>query len=551
VSALAVAHRRANAVGPVRLRCEDQGLRIDLVQVGRFAAGFAFAGLGDAQSFRVPYTAVRALVREGDALVLAVDPRAAAPYNRFALVRFGREPIPALVRAHRLRSGARLLQRLAPPIVGALAAWLVPARLAGGAVGIGAMAVLLAVATAWAFGRLAAWLTWGGPISDRLREAFEDEVATRLGLEPALQPVAPPLPGAALAPKAPAREGAIEPAAPPAWQALGAAVRPRAFAIVAGLAGAAAMGAVVLLQRYGIADVVLLPVDTVRVGIAARVAPTVAAAVAVATPDHPVCACNHPDSPAWRGGVPQLSMLAQMRRGALPSLWLEPGVTYDVDFGVPNPRDLGVELDLAVVNNGTEPIETVTMVVTFARRAPDGRRSAIRERGLHWPAALRPGDAIKWRVEAEGTELRVDSVYTAKADGLAAAAAIERLLQARLPVVRLHALSLLAYQGDAHLAEKATGLGELAPPEAAARDMLLQTATPLAVCDAERTDAGLDVCVRNATGELHRALRVKDGASGKEWEVRDLFIPGQGLRVMLDGAGAGPFTVEAGSNLRR
>jgi hypothetical protein len=526
-----VAHRRANAVGPVRLRCEDQGLRIDLVQVGRFAAGFVFAGLGDAQTFRVPYTAVRALVREGDALLLALDPRAASPYNRFALVRFGHEPIPALVRAHRLRGAMRALQRLGPVGAAALAVWLVPARHAGGTLGLGAVALLLALAAGWLLGRLAAWRHAGGPLSDRLRASFEDEVAARLGLEPAAQPVAAPLPGAV-----------VEPPAPPAWQALGAAVRPRAFAIVAALASAGAVGAVVLLQRYGIADVVVLPVDDVRGGLADLARTRTAAAVALATPARPFCTCAHPDLPLWRGGMPQLALIAQMRRGRLASTWLQPGVTYDVAFDAQG--DLGVELDLAAVNNGTDPIETVTMVVTFARRAQDGRRGAIRERGLHWPAKLDPGEAIKWRVEAEGNELRVDSIYDKKVDRLPDAAAIEQLLGARLPVVRLHGLSLLAYQGDPHLAEKAARLGALPPAEEAVRAELLRTAAPLAVCDPEPAEGGLSVCVRNATAELHRSLSIR--AADRDWKIDDLFWPMHALRVTLDGASAqdGAFVVE-------
>ncbi len=98
VGALAVVDRRANAVGPLRLTCERDALRVDLLYVGRFSLGYVAPSVADAVSVRVPYAAVRVLMRDGDRLLLSIDARVMRPYNRFALTHFGSQALPALMR---------------------------------------------------------------------------------------------------------------------------------------------------------------------------------------------------------------------------------------------------------------------------------------------------------------------------------------------------------------------------------------------------------------------------------------------------------------------
>ncbi|MBI4878067.1 MAG: hypothetical protein HY812_00185 [Planctomycetes bacterium] len=141
VGAIAISHRHANVVGPVRLSCERDALRIDLLRVGRFAAGFVFVGLADVASYRVPYRAVRALVSDGQLLHLAIDPTVASPYNRFALAHFSHDPDAALLRAFRVRTWAALGSYLGPVPLAAAALWRLPREPVGGPVGSAAVAL--------------------------------------------------------------------------------------------------------------------------------------------------------------------------------------------------------------------------------------------------------------------------------------------------------------------------------------------------------------------------------------------------------------------------
>ncbi len=548
VGALAIADRRANAVGPVRLSCEADTLRLELLRVGRFAAGFALVGLAQAISFRVPYTAIRGLVREGHTLYLALDPVVAAPYNRFALARFSRDPHEAMMRVFRLRSVAALLSVLLPLPLAALAAYALPQQLVTGTLGMGAVALVVAWLSWHGLRRLVAWLTWGGPDSDRLRVAFEHTVAARLGLEPAAELAEEP--AVLLAPTP------MEAPSVPLRSALGTALRPIAFGLTGVMAVAAAVGAVLVVQRYGVAEVVVLPVDEATSGMEDPIIGLGSAAVAVGTPDLPSCSCQRADSLLWRQGMPQLSILLSRDRGAVDALWAEPGRTYVVSFdddGEPPKAAAGeateresrplptgrIELDVAVVNNSTEPLDTVDLVVTFAKRDDRGIRRNIIERGLHWPRELGPGESVKWRVEASGCELRIDSRNDARLGqgGLTVAPgdAFLALREARLSVVRLHAAMMLSYLRDERATSFAKALGSLGELEELARTEILATQAALLFCDPQVGPGAVVGCLHNGTSRLLRGVTLSElGAkTPRSWTVRDLFRPGHGLQVTL------------------
>ena len=127
VGALAVADRRANAVGPLRLSCERNALRIDLLYVGRFSLGYVAPSVADAVSVRIPYNAVRVMMQDGDRLLLSIDPRVMRPYNRFALARFGPHPLSDMMQLYRRRALLRAALALAPWPLGLLGGYVVVA----------------------------------------------------------------------------------------------------------------------------------------------------------------------------------------------------------------------------------------------------------------------------------------------------------------------------------------------------------------------------------------------------------------------------------------
>jgi len=541
---MAVAHRRANAVGPVRLTCQPNGLRVDLLRVGRFAPGFAFAGLADARSFRVPYTAIRGMVSEGQLLHLSLDPHAATPYNRFALARFSRDPLATVMRAFRLRALVSSLRYVLPFPLAALAVWAAsggswawPSEI-GSQWGLAAIALVVSGVVFRVLRLFVGWMTSGGPSSVRLRSDFERAVSVRLGLAPASE-----LGGGPLGVPLPPRVGATPVAA------LGHAFRPRLFAAAAAVALTAGLVSVHVVQRFGVAEEVSLPVEDAVSGLGAPLLSHANAAVTVGTPEHERCTCDRVESALWRDRLPQLSVLITPIEGHVEPLWVKLGQTYQLSWGGAEPgtfpagtRPRAV-FDLSVVNNSEVTLDTVDLVVTFARRGPRGKRRALLERGLHWPATLGPAESVKWRVKASGrSEFKVDSRHDLQLGdgGLLAAApdAFFALAQASLEGVRVHGAMMLSYLGDPRAEASARALGQLSPRLEPARGRILQTHVPLTVCDAASGADGMTLCVFNGTDELHRALVVTELGSGqpRRHVLRDLFLPHQGLRFDIDAA---------------
>jgi hypothetical protein len=205
-----------------------------------------------------------------------------------------------------------------------------------------------------------------------------------------------------------------------------------------------------------------------------------------------------------------------------------------------------VELDLAVVNNGARALEDVSLVVTFAQRNEQGARTAVMERGLAWPRPLEPGEAVKWRIEAEGTELRVDCRFDELlgAEPVASADRFRELLDARLTPVRVHAAMMLAYLGDPHAREAATALGPLTMREERVRAEILRTQSSLRACSIAGEGNPAQLCVHNGGDELLRAVRLTPAGLGRDgteqgWTVVDFFRPGAALRVQIP-AGVAP-----------
>ena len=573
VSAIAVAHRRANAVGAVRLSCGSDGLFVDLLRVRRFAAGFAFVGTAKAVSFKVPYRAVRALTRESHVLHLVLDPKAVAPYNRFALARFSSDTHATLLRSLSIRTAVAALRWVLPPLLAALAIVSLPEALAAGVVGRGAFAALIGGFSFHLLTVLSRWLNAGGPLSERLKARFERALTQKLGLE-STDPDAPMLPSML--------EPSLDGTRSTVGHALsGGILRPRAFAAVALLSIIASMATALAVQRYGTARRVELPVPRALHGVATQSRQLAEQLLQEVTPRRKACECKRVDSPLWNYGVGQLSVLLSPRRGDVDTTWASPGETYAIreaalppapgthtdpgaltefdnsvrddpsnerapqadDTTEPARAPVSFEMDLAVVNNGSTTLDTVDLVVTFARRDAQNRRRAITERGLHWPGQLAPGRAVKWRVRASGTELRVDTRIAADLGQpvpVAEADVFYALREARLDAVRVHAAMMLAYLGDDRARDVLATLEDVDSRLRPARDSVQLTFAPLVACDRRELGPVIHACVVNRTRELLRAVTVmetgvrSDGAPPARWRIEDMFLAQTGLMVRID-----------------
>lgn len=526
VTALAVADRWANAVGPVRLTCEARGLRLELIQVGRFAQGFAFAGLADAVSFTVPYRAVRGMVQHGRALHLSLDPHAATPYNRFALSHFAAGPPRSLLWSLRLRSWALVVVALLA-LAGGVAVALTVARAESSAPSWApwALGALCAVVIHPLLQRLVRRLTAGGQESDRLRARFERIVAAQLGLE-----VAPEL-----GPQRPVEGPVVH-----VGQLMGK--RGRRWALAVSLASVGASVAVLTVRELGVRPERIFAAPLLRVGFAPRVRRVGDLAIKAADPKLPVCACRHPDAAMWREAFDELAILVQPvvpPRGRTGPTWLHVDQTYPLEaLG----EDEAVELDLAVVNNGRRTFEEIDLILTFARRDGAGQRGNLVERGLHWPRNLGPGDSVKWRVEAIGTEMKVEGRYDRRVglEQLAPAQAFDDLADARLPMVRLHAAVMLAYAGHERGYQRAAALSDLPPAGQEVQRQLAASRAPLRLCNLEVVPTeGVRACLFNGSDRLHRSLVVR-AVGGEVAPVRidDIFVAGTGLQIRVPGTAA-------------
>src|SRR5262249_44217507 len=114
----------------------------------------------------------------------ALDPNVATPHNRFMLTRFSDDPAATLVGAYRARAISRVLAAVVPLPAAGLVALNAPSSLVGGPLGIGCLALVVALASFFVLREIAVWLAWGGPRSDRYRDALESELSRRLGMEP-------------------------------------------------------------------------------------------------------------------------------------------------------------------------------------------------------------------------------------------------------------------------------------------------------------------------------------------------------------------------------
>jgi hypothetical protein len=475
VGALALAAEGANAVGAVRLTLLPDGLEIELVRAAGFRAGFVPGGVAQAVEMRVPFTAIRGLVRRGRALCLALDPSVAAPYTRFTLARFTHDPAEALGRAYEARRRAALSVALLPGPLGLVAALAAPASLVSGPLGRSSLGLVVAL-VAWLLLREALrWATWGGPASDRQRDGFEVELCRRLGFAPVTT-----------APFAPPEAGPVAHAPEPSPLRAPALVALIAVGAVAGLA---------FLQRYAPppeAEEVETPVALLGARLAPLIADLVPSDLVPAAPRLPRCVCARADSPLWKDGVSLLEVLVASRP--------EDG-TGRVFPTLRRGDRAGYDFDLSVVNNGAAPLREIKVVVTFARRNAEGRRVGAKDRGLYWGSSLLGGRAVKWHLSGPGTEMRIEPSITSLLEGEPASPdAFFELGKARQRIVRIHAAKMLAYLRDPRASDVLTSLGAPSTGEEIVLARIARASRPVIACDlAPGPEGTLSACLFNGS----------------------------------------------------
>ncbi len=467
----------------MELECAEQGLLLGYRGVFALSEGYVPGAVATGSDLTVPWTSVLQTALEGDELFLEVD-SGLTPLNRLCLTGFnaGEEQLPPEDARRR-----RLVVRIASvglAVSAALAAF-------AGARGAGAtpslsLSVSASVLTALAVLAVGFWADRfvATPVprltGDVAREVFLAELAVH---RPALTraPPAPP------------------PARPPLvfyFERL----LPRTTAAIVITLSAALLGTLLTTR------VIVLDEGTTRRAErpanrdqdAERAAPrsreqapaAVAPAALVSKPAAPAtppsgdavrlgepCRCVRSDSALWQTPIPRLSLLVLAQR-------TRKGHGEDE-----NKRKKYLEVELGIVNNGKTDVPEVSLLVEFFERdpPPSNKRYSVSTRPLFFEGPLRPAQAIKWSVEAQGVEFEVHNPVLGDVgpfgDDAAPSNLFAELLTANHRPVRLHAAMMLTFLGDPRARDAVLELREaLREDEAPYLNRLIQAQAPVKVC---------------------------------------------------------------------
>lgn len=491
VRALAVAHERANAVGTVELSCCAEGLQIRFVRISAFTDGYVPYPMTVGQLVTIPYQRVTRVEVDDDELVhLWLDP-SSTPYNKLALAGLVRDESFDHVASHRQR---RRLERNVS--VAALLVWMPVALGLNVAFRSVSSALLLAISLTLAGtlhlvrGSIASRLVLFSRTTAQVREELLGELSWRLppgrvrreALAPRVAPQAP-----VAASEQPAEAGTL-----------------RGMLTTASVVAAAAV-LVIIVGR----QLLITPFPQTSLGIESLVAPSEpiapvhsVPATSPIEPDQPppkrmlpACRCDRADSALWNDGLPRLSVLARNRGGRS---------TYDRPSVYP---------EIAVVNNTSQDLKDIVMVVDFIVGPREGRPArVVGKQDLFWEGKLAPGLAVKWRTKGRGDDFSVTSfvpgLLTDQGVEPAPADAFYKLsMTANTPSVRLHGAMMLAYLGDARVSEALEKLRNEGREEMAETlDLLAQATRPVRVCQVRASAAPqqqsalqVEACVFNAS----------------------------------------------------
>ena len=245
------------------------------------------------------------------------------------------------------------------------------------------------------------------------------------------------------------------------------------------------------------------------------------------------CTCTRADSPLWKDGIPALAVLTFHGDEEGP---VDLAPTFD-RRGSP-----GFDFDLAVVNDGARPLHDVRLTLTFARRSAAGQRVGAVDRGLFWEGVLPPGAAVKWKVKAPGSEMRVDASVTGTLEKArldpAPADAFFHLTSSRFRAVRVHGAMMLAYLRDPRAGAAARSLSAQSAADELTVGRIRRAAAPVFPCQIRRTEGRLSACVLNASSRPARGLSLREvtppGKPGRSFPV-PLDVPvHEGRRVHIE-----------------
>ena len=519
-----MASERSNAVGTVELECAPIGLSLLYLGVAGFSAGYVPVTQTESEKLLVPWPHLSEASLDGEQVFLALDP-ALSPLNRLCLVNFS----SGNTAHHHKLYRRRLLVRLATvgaALSGALIASAAAFRLAPGTTAIGAFGIALGTAVVLCgLGFFADQLLKSGGLEGALaREAF---VADLSGFLPNLMrsPLAPAPSPAKVAPLA-------------IFQGL----LPRTTAAIVMSLTAATLSFVLMMQwllttdhahelaahaprladqrqlafSEPIATVAANPVPPAATAAksAASGTPAPSAASAAVADAASACRCRRSDSLLWRDPIPQLSVLTMSRRTRRGR---EEEERKDKNY---------TEAVIGIVNNSSDPLRDVALSVEFFERdpPPSSKRYSTAIRPLFFEGPLLPGQAIKWDVEARGSEFDVHNSLTGnvgvEGENAAPTNLLAELLHAHNRPVRMHGAMLLSFFGDPRAKDAILELREaLREDEAPYLDRLLQAVSPVHVCSLKVSEYGdsrtASACVFNAskepTRDLGLRLRALDG----------------------------------------
>lgn len=520
----------ANAVGSLELECLAQGLLIVFVGVGAYSPGYAVGAVTSGAKLIVPWASIERLEERTDHVLLTFDSRL-SPHNRLCLARFADGTAPDPVELERRRRLVRIASIALMLVVGVSLASQLPAWSEHTsqwlALALGCGAGLMVLAAGALFER---FLLVPPPDSDGVRAAFVAQLALH---RPVLRSARP------------------EPEAEPFdWNAL-IQLLPRSTLAIVILISSASLATLATTRWLGaesdqrtaglrqpservsaLAAGPTEPEESDNAGPSEPLAaesksespaatpsatPALAAPSSPANGDRPMaaalggdsCRCSRPDSILWGDGFPRIT-----------TLLIEQSTRRHKDHQ-------HLEIELGAINNGRETLSEIHLSVQFFE---GNDPEPIRERPLYYEGPLRPGQAIKWHVQARGTRFLVHNptreVLTDRTRDFAPADAFARLLEsANFRPVRLHGSLMLAFLGDARAAQGALGLKDaLREAEAPYLDRVLSTQGDVITCDLRAAPEGrkraLSACVYNRGKQRQEHVTLKGRALDRHFDHR-------------------------------
>jgi hypothetical protein len=219
------------------------------------------------------------------------------------------------------------------------------------------------------------------------------------------------------------------------------------------------------------------------------------------------CECQRADSLLWSKPIPRLSLVVLSSR------------RYK------RKEHEHVEVEFAAINNSNREISELTSMAEFFEQdpPPSSKLTSVSTRAVYFQGPLRPGEAIKWHVDAEGMTFRlhpaaengkpIEGAIDDRGENAAPTNAIAQLLKAHNRPVRLHAAMLLAYLRDPRARNAVVELGDsLRETESSYLRRLMEALGELRTCQVQVSTSGTHrrafACVYNTADTPRTPVQV-------------------------------------------